>query len=75
MPARARTNSPTTEIRTAQFQLSTELSIGARRSEVSKQDFNSLDAQREACEAFIASQKREGWSAIGEIYNDGGFVP
>ena len=28
-----------------------------------EQDFNSLDAQREACEAFIASQKREGWSS------------
>jgi DNA invertase Pin-like site-specific DNA recombinase len=30
-----------------------------------EQDFNSLDAQREACEAFIASQKREGWSPVG----------
>src|SRR6188768_2216456 len=38
-----------------------------------EQDFNSLDAQREACEAFIASQKREGWTAIGEMYDDGGF--
>jgi DNA invertase Pin-like site-specific DNA recombinase len=38
-----------------------------------EQDFNSLDAQREACEAFIASQKREGWVPIGEIYDDGGF--
>ena len=38
-----------------------------------EQDFNSLDAQREACEAFIASQKREGWSLIGEMYDDGGF--
>jgi DNA invertase Pin-like site-specific DNA recombinase len=37
------------------------------------QDFNSLDAQREACEAFIASQKREGWVLIDEIYDDGGF--
>ena len=27
------------------------------------QDFNSLDAQREACEAYIASQKHEGWTA------------
>src|SRR5258707_6272282 len=34
------------------------------------QDFNSLDAQREACEAFIASQKREGWVLIDEIYDD-----
>jgi site-specific DNA recombinase len=38
-----------------------------------EQDFNSLDAQREACEAFIASQKREGWVLVGEIYDDGGF--
>jgi site-specific DNA recombinase len=38
-----------------------------------EQDFNSLDAQREACEAFIASQKREGWSPVGETYDDGGF--
>ena len=38
-----------------------------------EQDFNSLDAQREACEAFIASQKREGWTALPEMYDDGGF--
>jgi site-specific DNA recombinase len=38
-----------------------------------EQDFNSLDAQREACEAFIASQKREGWVLVGEMYDDGGF--
>src|SRR5262245_50402963 len=38
-----------------------------------EQDFNSLDAQREACEAFIVSQKREGWSLIGDMYDDGGF--
>jgi site-specific DNA recombinase len=38
-----------------------------------EQGFNSLDAQREACEAFIASQKREGWVLVGEMYDDGGF--
>jgi site-specific DNA recombinase len=38
-----------------------------------EQDFNSLDAQREACEAFIASQKHEGWTALKEMYGDGGF--
>ena len=38
-----------------------------------EQDFNSLDAQREACEAFIASQKREGWLPVSEMYDDGGF--
>ena len=29
-------------------------------------EFNSLDAQREACEAYVASQKAEGWAAIRE---------
>jgi DNA invertase Pin-like site-specific DNA recombinase len=38
-----------------------------------EQGFNSLDAQREACEAFIASQKLEGWTVFPEIYDDGGF--
>jgi DNA invertase Pin-like site-specific DNA recombinase len=38
-----------------------------------EQEFNSLDAQREACEAFIASQKREGWTCVGEMYDDGGL--
>lgn len=38
-----------------------------------EQDFNSLHAQREACEAFIQSQKAEGWKALPEQYDDGGF--
>ena len=38
-----------------------------------EQDFNSLDAQREACEAFIASQKHEGWIALPTHYDDGGY--
>jgi site-specific DNA recombinase len=38
-----------------------------------EQDFNSLDAQREACEAFVVSQKREGWVLLPEMYDDGGF--
>ncbi len=37
------------------------------------QDFNTLDAQREACEAYILSQKAEGWKAIKANYDDGGF--
>lgn len=36
-------------------------------------DFNSLDAQREACEAFVASQKAEGWVLVPDHYGDGGF--
>ncbi len=38
-----------------------------------EQDFNSLDAQREACEAYIASQKHEGWQALAHRYDDGGI--
>ena len=38
-----------------------------------EQDFNSLDAQREACEAYIASQKHEGWEVLRDHYNDGGI--
>ncbi len=38
-----------------------------------EQDFNSLDAQREACEAYIVSQKSEGWILSDRFYDDGGF--
>ncbi|MEO8409669.1 MAG: recombinase family protein [Propionivibrio sp.] len=38
-----------------------------------EQDFNSLDAQREACEAFIKSQAHEGWQALPMLYDDGGY--
>lgn len=38
-----------------------------------EQEFNSLDAQREACLAFIQSQKSEGWTAARQEYDDGGF--
>jgi site-specific DNA recombinase len=37
------------------------------------QEFNSLDAQREAAEAYIACQQRQGWKALPERYDDGGF--
>ncbi len=36
-------------------------------------EFNSLDAQREACEAYVASQKPEGWVLVPGRYDDGGF--
>jgi DNA invertase Pin-like site-specific DNA recombinase len=36
-------------------------------------EFNSLHAQREACEAYVASQKAEGWLLLGDHYDDGGF--
>jgi site-specific DNA recombinase len=38
-----------------------------------EQEFNSLDAQREACEAFILSQKGSGWVALPTMYDDGGL--
>ena len=37
-------------------------------------EFNSLDAQREACESYIASQKHEGWFQLHDEYDDGGFT-
>src|ERR1700716_3763947 len=36
-------------------------------------EFNSLDAQRESCEAYVASQKAEGWLLVPDRYDDGGF--
>ncbi len=36
-------------------------------------EFNSLDAQREACSAYIASQRSEGWVELADQYDDGGF--
>jgi DNA invertase Pin-like site-specific DNA recombinase len=38
-----------------------------------EQSFNSLQAQREACEAYIASQRHEGWLVLAKYYDDGGF--
>src|SRR5437660_527000 len=38
-----------------------------------EQEFNSLHAQREACEAYIRSQRHEGWVVIPTAYDDGGF--
>src|SRR6185503_3303750 len=38
-----------------------------------EQEFNSLDAQRESAEAFIAAQRHEGWVCLPEHYDDGGF--
>lgn len=39
-----------------------------------EQEFNSLDAQRESGESFIASQRHEGWQCLGDHYDDGGFT-
>lgn len=53
----------------------TRCAIYTRKSseEGLEQDFNSLDAQREACEAYIKSQQHEGWVLIEKHYDDGGF--
>ena len=53
----------------------TRCAIYTRKSseEGLEQDFNSLDAQREACEAYIASQRHEGWVLIKDRYDDGGI--
>src|SRR5579862_2187447 len=42
--------------------------------EALQQEFNSLDAQREASEAFVASQKQEGWQVITDHFDDGGYT-
>ena len=39
-----------------------------------EQQFNSLDAQREACEAYVRSQKHEGWQVLPQLYDDPGFT-
>ena len=53
----------------------TRCAIYTRKSteEGLEQQFNSLDAQREACAAYILSQKHEGWTALADLYDDGGF--
>ena len=38
-----------------------------------EQEFNSLDAQREACEAYVTSQLHAGWIALPDFYDDGGL--
>lgn len=38
-----------------------------------EQEFNSLDAQREACRAYVLSQKHEGWRLDDTLYDDGGY--
>src|SRR5208282_222787 len=60
-------------IQTAPF-----LQLSANRHRVStdqglEQDFNSLDAQREASEAYVKSQAHEGWRLVRDRYDDGGF--
>jgi site-specific DNA recombinase len=53
----------------------TRCAIYTRKSteEGLEQAFNSLDAQREACAAYILSQRHEGWTLVPELYDDGGY--
>ena len=53
----------------------TRCAIYTRKSseEGLEQEFNSLDAQREACEAYFLSQKGAGWVALADMYDDGGI--
>ncbi len=58
-----------------QFAKKARCAIYTRKSseEGLDQAFNSLDAQREACAAYILSQKHEGWTVLPTLYDDGGF--
>jgi site-specific DNA recombinase len=47
--------------------------IYTRKSTEHNLAFNSLDTQREACEAYIKSQAHEGWRLIPDHYDDGGL--
>ena len=53
----------------------TRCAIYVRKSseEGLEMEFNSLDAQRDACESYIASQRHEGWIRLDGSYDDGGF--
>jgi site-specific DNA recombinase len=55
--------------------VTTRCAIYTRKSteEGLKQDFNTLDAQRESGEAYVVSQKTEGWTVLPDRYDDGGF--
>src|SRR3954463_1133757 len=61
--------------RSAKGKLRLRCAVYTRKSseEGLEQEFDSLDAQREACEAFIASQRHEGWTLLKDRYDDGGF--
>src|SRR3954467_4625984 len=61
--------------RSAKGKLRLRCAVYTRKSseEGLKQEFNSLDAQRDACEAFIASQRHEGWMLLRDRYDDGGL--
>ena len=65
-----------TSVKTAASRPTIRCAIYTRKSSEDglQQEFNSLDAQREAAEAYIASQKAEGWLCLPDRYDDGGFT-
>src|SRR5215813_13731482 len=75
MPSRRPAMRKAKNDRTADRKAQIRCAIYTRKSseEGLEQDFNSLDAQRESCEAFIRSQKHEGWVCLSEMYDDGGI--
>src|SRR3954453_16533765 len=74
-PPRVRRQRPGPSMREAAKPQELRCAIYTRKSseEGLEQDFNSLHAQREACEAYIKSQKHEGWVALPAHYDDGGY--
>ncbi|GEL42818.1 hypothetical protein MEX01_34090 [Methylorubrum extorquens] len=64
---------PTVPARTGQPRLRCAVYTRKSSEEGLEQSFNSLDAQREACAAYIASQRHEGWQLLPALYDDGGY--
>jgi site-specific DNA recombinase len=69
-PAPAKASNGSADVKTVRCAIYTRKST----EEGLQQEFNSLDAQREASEAFIASQKHEGWQVITDHFDDGGYT-
>src|ERR1700730_14838946 len=55
------------------FPISFPASSDAHGLPMKSDEFNSLDAQREACEAYIVSQRHAGWVMLPDMYDDGGL--
>ena len=70
----ARRKAPTTETTPAARQMRCAIYCRKSTSEGLEREFNSLDAQREAGEAYVLSQRHEGWVALPQLYHDGGFT-
>jgi site-specific DNA recombinase len=69
LPAKSQLFRPSTIGRSARCAIYTRKSS----EEGLAQNFNSLHAQRQACEAFVRSQAGEGWRLVKTAYDDGGF--